>query len=533
MTLSKKRVVLGFYGSVLDAGGGPKRWERWRPTVSLFQQPDLHVDRLDLLVSPDLESAAAQTIDDIRRLSPETEVVPIPFEVRDPWDFEEVYGLLHDHARARGDDPDDTDLLVHITTGSHVMQICLFLLTEAHFLPGRLLQTAPPRKGEEVGHWTIIDLELDRYAGLASRFEAVQRESTSFLKAGIDTRNAAFNALVDRIERVALRSSAPILLTGPTGAGKTRLARRIYELRRQRVALRGPMVEVNCATLRGDQAMAALFGHVRGAFTGAVSDRRGLLAAADGGLLFLDEIAELGLDEQAMLLRAIEEHRFLPVGSDREIESTFQLIAGTHADLGERVRTGRFREDLLARIDLWHFHMPGLAERREDIEPNLAYELDAFARDEGRRVTFTREARERFLDFALHPSSAWRGNFRELHAAVQRMATLAEGGRVRVGDVEHEIGRLEGGWTGRAKADPVAEVLGPAADDLDRFDRVQLADVIAVCRSARSLSDAGRLLFAESRKRRASVNDADRLRKYLARFSLTFADCAGPVPPPP
>ncbi len=524
----RRRVALGVFGNIVDAGRGSKRWERWRPTVSLFQQPDLRVDRLDLLVSRKHEKAAEVVMKDIRRLAPETEVVRIPFDVDDPWDFEQVYTALHDLARERAYDPEDHDLLVHITTGTHVMQICLFLLTEAHYLPGRLLQTAPPRRGEQIGHWTLIDLELDRYAAIATRFAEEQKASTAFLKAGIETRSATFNALIDRIERVALRSTAPLLLTGPTGAGKTRLARRIFELRRQRTGLRGPMVEVNCATLRGDQAMAALFGHVKGAFTGAVADRPGLLRQADGGLLFLDEIADLGLDEQAMLLRAIEERRFLPVGSDREVESHFQLIAGTHADLRERVGEGRFREDLLARIDLWHFEMPGLAQRRADIEPNLAWELDRFAEDTGRRVRFARDARKRFLDFAQAPDSAWRGNFRDLHAAVQRMATLADGGRIAEREVDEEITRLQRAWRGTTPRDPcedgVFEVLGDAAHDLDRFDRVQLADVIAVCRASRSLAEAGRTLFSESRKRRKSVNDSDRLRKYLARFELGFDD---------
>lgn len=520
---SMRSVVFGIWGSQLDRGIGPRRWERWRPTVSLFQQADLRVDRLELLVPEKFRSEAEVTIEDIRRLAPETEIVVVPFEVDDAWDFEEVYAALHDTARSLAHSAEDDELLVHITTGSHVAQICLFLLTEARFLPGRLLQSAPPRRGEEIGHWTVIDLELDRYAAIASRNAAVQAQSTAFLKAGIDTRNPAFNELIDQIERVALRSESPLLLSGPTGAGKSRLARRIYELKRQRGLLAGPMVEVNCATLRGDQAMAALFGHVKGSFTGAVTDRPGLLRGADGGLLFLDEIAELGADEQAMLLRAIEEQRFLPVGADREVRSKFQLIAGSHADLRERVKQGRFREDLLARIDLWHFELPGLAARREDIEPNLAWELDDFTRRTGRHLTLNRDARARFLEFANRPESSWSGNFRDLHAAVERMGTLAEAGRVRVADVDAECERLRARWSG-SPGDPVSEVLGPAADDLDRFDRVQLADVIAVCRQARSLSEAGRVLFARSRAKRTSVNDADRLRKYLARFELTFAD---------
>jgi len=114
--------------------------------------------------------------------------------------------------------------------------------------------------------------------------------------------------------------------------------------------------------------MSALFGHVKGAFTGAINPRPGLLRAADGGILFLDEIGELGPDEQAMLLRALEDKVFLPMGSDREVKSDFQLVAGTNRDLFALVREGKFRDDLLARINLWAFQMPGLRDRIEDIE---------------------------------------------------------------------------------------------------------------------------------------------------------------------
>ena len=191
-----------------------------------------------------------------------------------------------------------------------------------------------------------------------------------------------------------------MLILGPTGAGKSLMARRIYELKKTRRLVKGPFVEINCATIRGDAAMSALFGHVRGAFTGAVRERPGLLLSADGGVLFLDEIGELGLDEQAMLLRALEEKRFLPLGSDREVSSDFQLIAGTNRDLTRLVAEGRFREDLLARINLWTFRLPGLAERREDIAPNLDYELEQFRRRTGTAVTFSLEARQAFLAFA-------------------------------------------------------------------------------------------------------------------------------------
>src|SRR5262249_38460266 len=160
-----------------------------------------------------------------------------------------------------------------------------FLLTEARYIPARLLQLSPPRRreGEEnyIGSHSIIDLDLSRYDAIATRFAAERDEATSFLKSGIATRNPAFNMMIDQIEKVAIRSRAPVLLTGPTGAGKSQLARRIYELKKAQRQVSGAFIEVNCATLRGDQAMSTLFGHVKGAFTGAQNERAGLMKSAD------------------------------------------------------------------------------------------------------------------------------------------------------------------------------------------------------------------------------------------------------------
>ena len=529
MAKSRPTVVIGFLGvKVDDSRRDATRWDRWRPSVDLCRHDDLVVQRFELLADTKHLSLARQIGADIATVSPETTVELRAMDLVDPWDFEEVFGALLDFARAYPFAPEREDYLVHMTTGTHVAQICLFLLVEARYIPGRLVQVGPPGKlnSSEVGTYSIIDLDLSRYDKLAARFRRERDAHVQSLKSGIATRNAAFNALIERIERVALDSDAPLLLMGPTGAGKSQLARRVFELRRERRSLAGPFVEVNCATLRGETAMSALFGHKKGAFTGAASDRPGLLRSADGGVLFLDEIGELGLDEQAMLLRALEEGRFLPVGADSEVSSRFQLIAGTNRDLRAAVRERRFRDDLLARIDLWTFRLPGLAQRPEDIEPNLEYELEQWERRRGQRVSFNREARQRFLNFATSPAARWTGNFRDFNAALTRMATLASGGRIDRTLVDEEIERLREAW-GEGEREPSADelerLLGPAgAAALDRFDRVQLADVVNVCRAARSLSEAGRELFAASRARKASTNDADRLRKYLARFGLDF-----------
>ena len=204
------------------------------------------------------------------------------------------------------------------------------------------------------------------------------------------------------------------------------------------------------------------------------------------------------------------------------MESDFQLIAGTNRDLQSAVAQGRFRDDLLARLNLWTYRLPGLAERSEDIEPNLDFELERWSRDQHQRVAFNREARMRYLAFATSAEARWNGNFRDLGASVMRMATLATAGRIRIEQVDEEIARLRALWRDSTAPSPLDMLLGERTTELDRFDRVQLEAVVRVCAHAKSLSDAGRILFAVSRTRRSSANDADRLRKYLARFDLDW-----------
>jgi len=528
-----KRVLIGLLGTKLDSGFDVSRWDSWRPTVSLFQHEDQLWDRLELLAEPTFEKISEQVLEDVRQVSPETEarLHKVSFGA-DPWDLEMVYSALHDWARGYRFDCEQEEYFIHITTGTHIAQISLFLLNEAGTLPGKLIQSKPPssRPSRDVpkAGFSVIDLDLSKYDRLNTRFEREQAEVTDFLKSGIATRNPGFNRLIERIEQVTLSSRAPIILTGPTGAGKSHLVRRIFELRKQRGGLRGNFVEVNCATLTGDTAASALFGHTRGSFTGAQKDRPGLLREADGGLLFLDEIGELGTDEQAMLLRALEDHTFLPVGADKPVKSDFQLIAGTNRDLSHAVMNGCFRADLLARINLWTFALPALAQRREDIAPNLEYELERQQLTNGRAASFNKEAKEAFLKFAEGPDSQWHGNFRDLNAAVTRMATLAPRGRIRVEEVEEEIQRLREIWhrPGTAAQAEIADleaIIGASAvARLDPFDSIQLGYVVAVCQRSQTLSEAGREIFKVSRCNRTVTNDADRLKKYLAKYDLKF-----------
>ncbi|HRC59085.1 MAG TPA: RNA repair transcriptional activator RtcR family protein, partial [Kofleriaceae bacterium] len=269
--MARTRVVVGLLGTTLDGGYSAARWERWRPSVAICQQAELPIDRLELLVSAQAERLAAQIQADLAQVAPGVAVTLHPFSVKDPWDFSEVYTALADFAERYPWKPEREDYYVHITTGTHVAQICLFLLCETRTLPGRLLQSSPPRGADRqerklqspAGHVEVIDLDLAKYQQLAARFRARRAVGESMLKAGIATGNPAFNRMIERLEQVATRSRDPLLITGETGTGKSALCQRLFELRRARLRLTGELVAVNCATLRGDTAASALFGHAR------------------------------------------------------------------------------------------------------------------------------------------------------------------------------------------------------------------------------------------------------------------------------
>jgi transcriptional regulatory protein RtcR len=526
---ARNRVVIGWLGTNLDEPGSvDHKSTKWRPTVSLVRHDDFPVHRFELLHQPQHQELAEAIKADLKKASPSTTVRLTSFDFDEPRSFPKVYEALYDFAQSYKFDLEREDYYVHLTTGTHVAQICIFLLVEARIFPAYLIQTAPPKGKDKIARYDVIDLVDPRYARIRLRTELKQErlEEDNYLKDGIPTRNEQFNRLIAQITHVAITSSEPILLLGPTGAGKSKLAQRIYDLKRSKKQVSGDFIPVNCATITGDTAMSALFGHKKGAYTGAVQGRLGLLKAADKGVLFLDEIGELGLEEQAMLLHAVEEKSFRPFGSDQEISSDFQLIAGTNTDLKRAVRNGRFREDLFARIDHWKFSLPGLRDRTEDIEPNLRFELDQYGKSRRTIVAFTPEAQRKFLDFATSPDAHWKRNFRDLRRAVDRLAAFATTGRITTEMVEDEIGRLREDWydPGGKSDTGLLELLlsREKIDSLDLFAKIQLEGVIKVCLKCRNISEAGRILYSQSRARKASGNDSDRLRKYLQRFGVEW-----------
>ncbi len=282
-------------------------------------------------------------------------------------------------------------------------------------------------------HYLTKPFKLDELALFLDRaFDElhVRREAKDLRKAlgdrfslaNVVGKSRAMLDVFDVVRRIAA-TSAPVLLTGETGTGKGVLARAIHA---ESARARGPFVQVNCAALPEPLLESELFGHVKGAFTGATAHRTGLFVEAQGGTLLLDEIGEMPLPLQAKILHVLENGVVRPVGAPRERAIDVRIIAATHRDLRERVRAGQFREDLLYRLEVVAIELPPLRHRREDIplfvEIFLTAQRDRHPHSKVERISA--DAMQRLLDHA------WPGNVRELSHVVERLVLLGRGSEI-------------------------------------------------------------------------------------------------------
>jgi sigma-54 specific flagellar transcriptional regulator A len=286
--------------------------------------------------------------------------------------------------------------------------------------------------------------------------------------------------LVRTCQRIAA-SDATVLVTGETGVGKEVFARLVHE-RSARAG--GPLVAVNCGAIPEALLESELFGHVKGAFTGAVAARRGRIAAANGGTLFLDEIGELPLSLQVKLLRVLQERSYEPIGSTEPIPANFRLVAATNRDLAAEVEAGRFRRDLYYRLLVCPVEVPALRQRAGDVS-HLFRHFWA-ARGEGRPVE---PAALRALE-----AYAWPGNVRELENLVERISVCCEGAAIRLADLPPHVRAAAGEALPPAPAPaprrdaelddeprPLFRVVPPPSDDLV-LDEAHPVDLPALLR---------------------------------------------------
>ncbi len=270
-------------------------------------------------------------------------------------------------------------------------------------------------------------------------------------------KSPAITALLTLIEKVA-RSRAPVHITGESGTGKELVARMIHEKGAQ---AEGPFVPVNCGAIPSELMESEFFGHRKGAFTGAVSDNKGLFQSAEGGTLFMDEIADLPLAMQVKLLRVIQEKSVRPVGAPEEIPVDVRILSATHKDLRKLVATGQFREDLFYRIDVIELKVPPLRERHEDIDILADHMLDKLARDIGVAIPeLTPDARQKLSTYS------YPGNVRELENILERAVALSGDAPISATDIH-----IRNSTSATDEALPTAETGDALGNQLENVER--------------------------------------------------------------
>jgi two-component system nitrogen regulation response regulator NtrX len=301
------------------------------------------------------------------------------------------------------------------------------------------------------------------------RLEAENRA----LRAHVDRRLAMIGeSFVMRELREQVAMAAPsngrVLIYGENGTGKELVARSIHALSRRRA---GPFVEVNCAAIPEELIESELFGHAKGAFTGAVGDRRGKFELADGGTIFLDEIGDMSLKTQAKVLRVLQEQVVEPVGSPSSVRVDVRVLAATNKDLPAEIRANRFREDLYFRLNVIPIFVPPLRDRQEDIPLLAGHFMAEFAREYGRRTkTIDAGAAARLRSYA------WPGNVRELRNVIERLMIMVPGETIDVRDLAF----LEGPGALALDAHDPAQQMRPLHDARDRFEREYILRALAV-----------------------------------------------------
>jgi len=394
--------------------------EQLGPILSLLSARSF--DYVCLFETPNTHEITSQTKDAISALHPRTSVEIRSIDLQDPTDYRAILKGLRDSLRVTPVGPRDTNVYVAVASGTPQMHACWVLLTSSGEIPARILHVRPPRfVTKDCPLLSEVDLAFAEFPTV--RFPVgVLAEPTSrapdlaeaIRQLGIVGDHSTMQKALETGAMLA-PSQSPVLVSGETGTGKELFAKLIHHLSERS---QHPFVTVNCAAIPENLVESLLFGHKKGAFTGASMDQVGKFDAADKGTLFLDEIGELPLPAQAKLLRVLQDGTVDPIGARKPHRVDVRVIGATNRDLSRLIRQGKFREDLFYRINVGEVRLPPLRERRSDIPKLALAALDRLNSSLRRPKRLTPEALSRLQ---VHD---WPGNVRDLQNVIERSLRL-------------------------------------------------------------------------------------------------------------
>lgn len=406
------------------------------PVLTILSEKQF--DKVFLFSTPRMQEISAETADQIkqRNLCLETEILPV--KAPDPTNYSVIISSVRMCFKAILKDHPHAEFSIGLSSGTPQIHACWLMLAASGEIPARLLQTVPPQFVEE-GRPLVREVDLsgdifprvtlplkNRTGIFESNDEAI---AAARAQVGLVGEDPTFLRALKEASIYAQYDDIHLLLLGETGTGKERFTEFIHVLSQRAVE---PLVTVNCSSIPRELVESQLFGHKKGAFTGASGDQPGKFKAADGGIVFLDELGELPLESQAKLLRVLESGEIEPVGHPTSVKVNVRVIAATNRNLREMISKGSFREDLYQRFGA-SVEIPALRERRSDVPKLATYLLDEWNRRHRKQHSMSPKA---FSTLLRHP---WSGNVRELRKVISQSAMLCEHNKIDEKDLRFEL----------------------------------------------------------------------------------------------
>lgn len=434
------------------------------PVLTILSE--LNFDRVFLFSTPRMQSVSVATANEIgeRKLCQNTEILPV--EAPDPTNYAVILASIRRYFKAILADHPRAEFSIGLSSGTPQIHACWLMLVASGEIPARLLQTLPSQFVEQ-GRPLVreVDISGDAFPRMtlplknkSGRLEVDDKNiETARAQVGLVGEDPAFLNALKEAAIYAQYDDIHLLLLGETGTGKERFTEFIHILSQRAVK---PLVTVNCSSIPRELVESHLFGHKKGAFTGASNDQPGKFKVADGGIIFLDELGELPLEAQAKLLRVLENGEIEPVGHSKSVKVQVRVIAATNRKLREMVANGKFREDLYQRFGA-SVKIPALRERRSDVPVLASYLLEEWNRKHRKRHSLTPKA---FGELIKH---SWPGNVRELRKVIAQSAMLSNQTRINEEDLRFEL-PIKNSATTMLPEPEDGFLLNPYLDDLKR-----------------------------------------------------------------